>query len=380
MKITILSNAVNHHTCALAEALYARLGDGFCFVQTGAASEDTYRLGYAHFFAGEDGAPWSIRAEREPEKARQAIWEADAVLTANAPEHWVRPRLKAGKLTFRAHERWYRMPLRWYRYPRAVLGGWLHHGRYPNLYMLCASAYTARDAQSIGTFRGKCFRWGYFPAFHEYSPEQLRQWKQQSVNILCAGRMVGLKRFEDAIYACARLKAEGFQFRLTIAGDGPRMAALRTLSADLDLDACFPGQLRPEQVRHLMERSQIFLLTSDRREGWGAVLNEAMNSGCAVVASSAAGATPYLVQNGINGLVYPGGDISALTDCIRPLLTRPQECLALGLRAYEIIRDGWTPAIAAERLCGLCQCLGQGSAPAYTDGPCSAAPILDDCP
>lgn len=379
MKLTILSNAVNHHTCALAEALYARLGEGFRFVQTGQRTQDAYGMGYAHFFAGSADAPWIIRAEQEPERARKAIMDADAVLTANAPDCFVLPRLRAGKLTFRAHERWHRQPLRWYRRPRAVLGGWLHHGRYPNLYMLCASAYTARDAQSIGVFRGKCFRWGYFPAFYEYSREQLSQWKQGPVNILCAGRMVDVKRFEDAIHACTRLKAEGFRFRFTIAGDGPRMEALQALAADLGLDVSFPGQLHPEQVRQLMEQSQIFLLTSDRREGWGAVLNEAMNSGCAVVASSAAGATPYLVQHGINGLTYPCGDIAALTDCIRRLLTRPEERLDMGLRAYETIRDGWTPAIAAQRLCLLCEALGQGSALPFTDGPCSPAPILDDC-
>ena len=34
-----------------------------------------------------------------------------------------------------------------------------------------------------------------------------------------------------------------------------------------------------------MEKADIFLFTSDRREGWGAVANEAMNSACALVVS-----------------------------------------------------------------------------------------------
>ena len=52
----------------------------------------------------------------------------------------------------------------------------------------------------------------------------------------------------------------------------------------------------PEAVRRRMEQANLFLLTSDFQEGWGAVLNEAMNSGCAVVASHAAGAAPYLLS------------------------------------------------------------------------------------
>lgn len=379
MKIVIVSNFVNHHTRDLALELYARLGEGFAFVQTGSSRADAYRMGYAHHLAQPENSPWIICAMRNPERAKRSIWEADAVITANTSDHWILPRLRAGKLTFRAHERWYRRALPWYRWPRAVLGGWLHHGRFQNLYMLCASAYTARDANSVGCFRGKCYRWGYFPHFRAYEAHDLLRWQQNpEVNILCAGRMVDCKRFEDAIASCLRLRQEGFRFTLTLAGDGPELKKLQTLALPLGANAHFLGRLTPEQVRQQMEQSQIFLFTSDRREGWGVVLNEAMNSGCAVVASCAAGATPYLVEHGVSGLVYPSGDISALTDHLRHLLEHPEKRLAMGLRAYETIRDSWTPAIAAQRLCVLCSHLLTGEGSAFADGPCSPAPIVGD--
>ena len=44
------------------------------------------------------------------------------------------------------------------------------------------------------------------------------------------------------------------------------------------------GALKPADVRKEMERADIFLFTSDYKEGWGAVLNEAMNARCAIVA------------------------------------------------------------------------------------------------
>ncbi len=47
------------------------------------------------------------------------------------------------------------------------------------------------------------------------------------------------------------------------------------------------GAMSPDKVRAYMERADVFLFTSDFNEGWGAVLNESMNSGCAVVASHA---------------------------------------------------------------------------------------------
>lgn len=55
----------------------------------------------------------------------------------------------------------------------------------------------------------------------------------------------------------------------------------------------FTGPVQSDKVRGFMERAGIFLFTSDRQEGWGAVLNESMNSGCAVVASHAIGSVPF---------------------------------------------------------------------------------------
>ena len=62
-----------------------------------------------------------------------------------------------------------------------------------------------------------------------------------------------------------------------------------------------------------MEKSSIYLFTSNFDEGWGAVLNESMNSACAVISSHAAGATPFLISHNINGLLYTSGDVDELT-------------------------------------------------------------------
>lgn len=51
--------------------------------------------------------------------------------------------------------------------------------------------------------------------------------------------------------------------------------------------------MKASEVRSYMEKADIYLFTSDFNEGWGAVLNESMNSGCAVVASHAIGSVPF---------------------------------------------------------------------------------------
>ena len=69
-------------------------------------------------------------------------------------------------------------------------------------------------------------------------------------------------------------------------GDGEMREQLKKRAGQEQLtqQVTFTGFQKPEQVRQYMEKAQIFLFTSDYKEGWGAVLNEAMNSGCAEAA------------------------------------------------------------------------------------------------
>ena len=381
MKIVIVSNYINHHTKSLCYELYKILGDRFAFVETKQSedSADAFKRGYAYFMANTntEEKPWLVRGWQAQEQARKIIFDADAVITANCSDDWVMSRLKAGKLTFRAHERWYRKPLPWYQFPRAIIGGWLHHGRFPSLHLLSASGYTAADAAKIGCFRGKAYRWGYFPAFREYTMQQIEENKcNETPVILWAGRFIDWKRADDALAVCEKLLTEGYRFRLRIAGSGPEEENLRRTVKGMGNTVQFMGVLSPEELRDEMEKSDIFLFTSDFQEGWGVVLNEAMNSGCAVVASHAAGSTPYLVKDRENGLIYPCGNREAMAEKIRELLDSPVCRLQMGRRAYETIRDQWTPEQAATKLVRLCECLLNGTPPVETDGPCSAAPII----
>lgn len=81
-----------------------------------------------------------------------------------------------------------------------------------------------------------------------------------------------------------------------------------------DLSDCvtLTGPVNNLQVREHMQKANIYLFTSDYNEGWGAVLNEAMNSGCAIVASHAIGSVPFLINNNQNGLIYKNDDLEDL--------------------------------------------------------------------
>lgn len=111
------------------------------------------------------------------------------------------------------------------------------------------------------------------------------------------------------------------------------------------------------------------------------MLNEAMNSGCAVVASDAAGATPYLVNDGVNGSVYHSGNIQELCEKVRRLLENTTMQYSFGKAAYQTITELWNAEVAAKRFLQLSQALlnGADASGLFANGPCSPAkPLRED--
>ena len=126
-----------------------------------------------------------------------------------------------------------------------------------------------------------------------------------------------------------------------------------------------------------MRESSIFVSTSDYGEGWGCVINEAMNDGCAVIASHAVGAVPFLIQDGENGIIYESGNVDQLTAACARLLDDPALCRQMGRNAYETIDTKWNAQTAAERLLHSCQkILGKQENPFEETGPCSFAQLI----
>ena len=377
MKIVMLSNYFNHHQSTLSDALWQQTGGNFHFVETGAMSPARKALGYP-----EMQRDYVLKFRDSSKVVRQLLWEADVVIAGSAPETLIRQRIKAGKLLFRCSER----PLRKGPEPLKFLPRWIRwHWRNPGgkpIYLLCASAYAAEDYEKFGLFRNRAFRWGYFPETKRYEDVDGLLEQKDGTEILWCGRFLDWKRPEDALAVARKLRQEGCRFRLNFLGSGEQEANLVKLTADYDLGDCvrFLGTGSPEQVRSHMERAGIFLFTSDHREGWGAVVNEAMNSGCAVVAGSAAGAVPFLVEDGVNGVIYESGNREMLYEKVKTLLEHPQLQKQLGQRAYETITQTWNGENAAKRLIRLAERILAADPPeaAFQDGPCSLAKAVKE--
>lgn len=362
--------------------MYRLLEGGYTFVAT--EEPDAFRT--ENGWELKESVPYELNIHREEhgyQKALALACESDAVLIGSAPEEFIMERLKKQRsaITFRYSERLYKKGRKHFFSP-GTLRRMLTYYRFYNrkLYMLCASAYTSADLRLQGTYLGRCYQWGYFPETRYYEGEELSAKKSRDIpELVWCGRFIGWKHPEAAITLAHRLSREKIPFRLKMIGTGYLENHLKLMVREYGLEeqVSFPGSMSPRQVREHMETANIFLMTSNFEEGWGAVVNEAMNSGCGIVASHAAGCVPYLITDNENGLIYENGNDNSLYRKVTRLLSDRVFCEQLGQRAYETIISEWNAETAAKRLLLLIEDLKkQGCSDRFQRGPCSKAYIL----
>ncbi|MCH5258506.1 MAG: glycosyltransferase [Lachnospiraceae bacterium] len=380
MTFTFVSNYINHHQIPLCDALYRELGEDYTFIQTMPMEQERVDMG------------WSVDMRRLPYvkclyeseyECLKRIAESDVVLFGwTQREDLAADRLASGKLTLRVSERLYREGQWKVISPRGLAAKYREHIKYrrQNVCMLCAGAYTASDFQLIGAYPGKMFKWGYFTKLRTYSEEQFDSMKPQDgvMHIVWAGRFIPLKHPEYAVRLAKTLHDRGYQFCMHMLGDGELEPKIRQDAESLGLTEYFRfyGYTAPEQVRDVMEKCHIHLFTSNYLEGWGAVINEGMNSGCVEVVNAQVGAAPYLIRHGENGLVYPNDRYESMEELVLNLFDDWDACKKMGRAAYETIRDVWNAENAAQELLRFTRGLMQGNIIPAEEGPLSTAPAI----
>lgn len=385
MKLTIVSNYINHHQIPMANELYKRLENDFAFIQTAPMEEDRVKMGWGSEIKN---IPY-LKLYYEAEKAcADLIMQSDIVVFGGVEdESYIKPRLNAGKIVIRASERLYREGQWKSISPRGRKKKYEDHTQYAQapVYLLCHGAYVASDFNIVHAYPDKKFKWGYFPAVNTYNLDNLFFRKlhvdslgKTQVHILWAGRFLKLKHPEYAIRAAKYLKKQGVSFHLDMVGGGELEEKLKRMVQRYRLEdaVTFHGFVPPQSVRRYMEEADIFLFTSNYLEGWGAVLNESMNSACAVVAGHGIGAVPFLLKHGENGLVYKTGHFKEFREYVLILCKNSALRKQLGINAYNTITETWNPKEAADRLYQFSEGLLRGEVNAQKDGPLGVAPVI----
>jgi glycosyltransferase involved in cell wall biosynthesis len=169
--------------------------------------------------------------------------------------------------------------------------------------------------------------------------------------ILCVARLIERKGQHHLLQAFARLRAVCAEpVALIFVGTGDAEPQLRELAADLKVveAVTFRGFVPREHMPQVYHKADLFVLPS-QHEGMSIALLEAMASGLPVIVTETGG-TAELVTQGQNGEIVPWGDVPALTDTLRRVLTAGAYRSRMGEESRRrALEFGW-PALAARYL------------------------------
>lgn len=157
--------------------------------------------------------------------------------------------------------------------------------------------------------------------------------------ILYASKLQHRKHADHLLDAFLRLRLRTLprDAHLVLAGDGELLPRLRAMAKDVP-EVHFLGFKSQHELSDCYAMCDVFVLPSSF-ETWGLVVNEAMNLGKAVVVSDQVGCGPDLVRHGVNGFVFPVGDIEALTGHLEAICRDPALSRRMGEASLKIISE-----------------------------------------
>jgi glycosyltransferase involved in cell wall biosynthesis len=377
MKIVFFSLVLNHHQAPVADEFYKLLGADYTFVETAKCLDNK---GVTEDYSTRSYLLRSWESKRAYEEAMSLALNADiCVFSGYEALPFERARMRKGLLSFEMGERLLKRGWLNLVSPKILklvlsyhVGGW---SKKP-LYKLCCGAFVAKDQYKLWSFQGKCFKWGYFTKVRELKDERFKlNAFDDSVSLMWCARFLYWKHPEMAVKLAKRLKDDGYNFYLDMYGDGEMKPTIQKLIDDFGLTdrICLKGIAPNEQIQEAMANHDIFLFTSDEEEGWGAVANEAMSNKCCLVGSDKIGAIPYLVKDGLNGMVFKSKSVDSLYQKVKYLFDHPVERRLMAEQGYQDIVSLWSPKHAAESLLSLIKDIQNGQSSSIQEGPCSKA-------
>jgi glycosyltransferase involved in cell wall biosynthesis len=168
---------------------------------------------------------------------------------------------------------------------------------------------------------------------------------------LFVGKLTDKKRPTDLLEAFTRVRAR-HRCALIFVGEGPLRAELEERAKRVP-DVHVVGFLNRAEIADAFAAADMLVVPSAYHETWGLVVNEAMNFSLPVIVSHKVGCARDLVQEGVNGLVFPARDVGALAGALERLISDPKLRARLGAASRERI-SGWTYEAAAEGVISAC--------------------------
>ena len=365
MKVAYWTNSVSPHQLPLAHEIAKRVGESnFAYIYRDEMTKEREVIGW-----NDVSVPrWCRRGEEND----PFLLEADLVYTGGLrPIGLIAKRLAAGKKTLYVTERWFKpfgflgvdWPGKWrmmsprYRKMAHRMVDMLNN---PLCMCLAIGPWARRDMISLGVCPSHIVDWGYFVAKGKGKIEEDGRKKNEGsvcggcatnsqtaeLSVLWVGRMLRLKKVDTIIRAVGEISAtsarpSAIDVAFDIYGSGPDESRLRKLAAKYGNAIKFHQPVPINEVRGIMRGHDVYVMASDENEGWGAVVNEALEEGMSVFGTFEAGASAAMLPK---ERLFHAGDWRGLAELLAKEANGELPACSIGK---------WTAAKAAERLLGL---------------------------
>jgi len=155
-----------------------------------------------------------------------------------------------------------------------------------------------------------------------------------SKTIAAIGRLTRVKGYDLLLRAFAQCAHKHSAWSLVILGEGEERATLEALVQELHLKdrVSLPGWVRDPS--RILRGADIFVMSS-YYEGSSNALLEAMACGLAVISTDTSGVRE-IIRDGVNGILVPPNDVSALASAMDRLMKDHRERERLGALAEDV--------------------------------------------
>lgn len=190
---------------------------------------------------------------------------------------------------------------------------------------------------AVKYYRNISKRWKVFPfQYVTEHHERINAAQTGILKLLFVGSLCKRKNVKIVIEALKGIK----DIEFTIIGDGKEKSNLESLAKQNNVAVTFLGSKNMKEIPSIMQEHDVLILPS-LHDGWGAVVNEAMDLGLYVIVSDRCGAR-VMINKGKDGEVFISDNIKALKDSIIHCIEIKDDirkCIKENIKSFDKFRS-----------------------------------------